>query len=578
MRPADLMPSVAGNGQEYGNRILDESRNIMESMNIKKEEMNNLLTLLFNGENLARTSLDTQSSRQNFNTVNRRYDKSQQTDINAKDEKGYTELMHAVESGNITFMNKSLNTSGIDVNQANKNGDTALMLAVWNDRVECVQALCNAPGIKLNTKNHLGSTALMSAIGLNHFKCAAVLCNTPGIDADKASLYGDTALMSIVNRAKLYSVRSDQKSAYLNCIEALIKHPKAVIDVKTRKWILNLVMEERYPEFLPYLKLTEGEAQDFMFKIKELREEDKITPEKYFILLINLFAYYPECLSYLKLTEGEAQNFMFKIKELREEDKITPEKYIILLINFFACGHLDISYEEVGREDSESMSTLLEPTLNFQTSNGKENYLVPLESMDSKILQEALDKISHKAHERINANKKKLKPLSFFAVNKILDMPHVQTRPDDSEDTEILQQYSELEDVVTDCSELRLVVDEAERVERVKQAALEPNERKKVDAKQEEQRKTDQAILANKAKKAMKAKQTMSELFVKMQEAGRLSVLKKMSFSSQLEAYIKILFKIHTNDVLKRNPFLRDAIKHTLLDRLFLREQAYNQD
>ena len=69
---------------------------------------------------------------------------------------------------------------------------------------------------------------------------------------------------------------------------------------------------------------------------------------------------------------------MFKIKELREKDEIIPEKYFILLINLFACGHVDISYEEAEIKNSESMSTLLEPTLNFQTSNGKGNCLVPL--------------------------------------------------------------------------------------------------------------------------------------------------------------------------------------------------------
>ena len=68
---------------------------------------------------------------------------------------------------------------------------------------------------------------------------------------------------------------------------------------------------------------------------------------------------------------------------------------------------------------------------------------------------------------------------------------------------------------------------------------------------EQEQRKIKEAILVNKAKQAMKAKQTMSELFVKMQGADRLGLLEKIPFSSQLEAYIKILSKIHTKDVSK---------------------------
>ena len=70
----------------------------------------------------------------------------------------------------------------------------------------------------------------------------------------------------------------------------------------------------------------------------------------------------------------------------------------------------------------------------------------------------------------------------------------------------------------------------------------------------------------------------MRELFVKMREVDKLNILKDVSDPSKVVAYIKILLTIHTNDVLKRNPCLGDAIKHTLLDRLFLREQAYNQD
>ena len=143
-------------------------------------------------------------------------------------------------------------------------------------------------------------------------------------------------------------------------------------------------------------------------------------------------------------------------------------------------------------------------------------------------------------------------------------MSHVQTRPDGVDDDEILQQYLELEKVIMNDSASRLA-DKAKK----------PCEQTKVDEQEQKEikrREIEKTILVN------KVKQTMRELFVKMQEADRLGLLEMMSFSSQLEAYIKILFATHTDDVLKRNPFLGDAIKHTLFDRLFLREQAYNQD
>ena len=140
------------------------------------------------------------------------------------------------------------------------------------------------------------------------------------------------------------------------------------------------------------------------------------------------------------------------------------------------------------------MSTRLEPILNFQTSNGKENCLVPLKSIDNKILQEAL--------ERINANKKKLRPLSFLALNKSMDMSHVQTRPDGSVDDQILKQYSELEEVAMDYS-MSCVDDKVKQIEQEKRAARKrPYERTEVDEKQE-QRKIKKTTLVNEAKQTM---------------------------------------------------------------------------
>ena len=622
----------AGNIQEGRNQLSTKGlQSVAENSNDTQEWVTSHTTLSSFWKNLAATLLklfNTQPSVQDANTVNRVDDNSQQTNINAEDENGrtqsiwHTRLMSAVQSNNIPYMKTLLNTPGVDVNKADSFHDTALILAVQRGHVECVKVLIDA-GVDVNQVDHLGGTALILAAEFGHFKCVKVLIDAgvdvnkadsggntalilaarfghfecvevlidAGVDVNEVNIFGDTALILAarfghfecvevlidagvdVNEVNIFgdtalmlATKGSSMPAHFNCIDALIKHPEAVIDVKTRQCILNLVRKSFCPEWLPYLKLTEGEAQDFMFKIKELMEKDKIIPEKYFILLINLFAYYPECLPYLNLTEDEAQDFMFKIKELS---------------------------------------------------------LVPLKSIDNKISQEAIDKISQKALKTINANKRnkrKLQPLSFLAANKIMDMSHVQTRPDGSIDDEILQQYLELEEVIMDYLKFRLAY-EAE------QAASKPCEKLSENSKEQENLKKNtlsysvfsafnllvqflkrfipsyvlafenfqmvseqtsvdktqsqeekRAILANKAKKAMKAKQTMSELFVKMQEAGRLSVLKKMSFPSQLEAYIKILFIIHTNDVLKRNPFLGDAIKHTLLDRIFLREQAYNQD
>ena len=241
----------------------------MESSNDMQEHVNNDQPLSqFEGENLARTLLNTQTSEQSSDTVHRIYDNSEQTDINAEDEEGRTKLMRAVESGDITYMKTLLNTSGVDVNKVGVLGYTALMLAVIGDHAKCVEVLVNAADIDVNKVNTLGDTALMLTANSDHVECVEVLVNAADIDVNKVNMLGDTALMLAMKGAESSPMSSAERSAYLKCIKALTKHPEAVIDVEIRKCILNLVIEDFYPEWLPYLKLTEGEAQDFMFKIK----------------------------------------------------------------------------------------------------------------------------------------------------------------------------------------------------------------------------------------------------------------------------------------------------------------------
>lgn len=84
----------------------------------------------------------------------------QNTDVNEKDNNGFTALIHAAGSGH-TKIAGVLIDNGADVNAKNRAA-TVLMTAVGWGHIENVELLINR-GADVNVKNAYGSTALMYA-------------------------------------------------------------------------------------------------------------------------------------------------------------------------------------------------------------------------------------------------------------------------------------------------------------------------------------------------------------------------------------------------------------------------------
>jgi ankyrin repeat protein len=82
-------------------------------------------------------------------------------DIEAKDNNGWTALMHAVWSRR-TKIAKMLIANGADVNAKDNNGWTALMHAVWGRHTTIAKLLIDN-GADINIKNDKSKTALMHA-------------------------------------------------------------------------------------------------------------------------------------------------------------------------------------------------------------------------------------------------------------------------------------------------------------------------------------------------------------------------------------------------------------------------------
>jgi ankyrin repeat protein len=99
-----------------------------------------------------------------------------QDDVNSKDPRGYTTLMHASTHGhaNIVLL--------LIAQKANVNlkcnapfGSTALIIACDNNRIDCVRLLLAVDGIEVNATDNKKNTALMQASRKGHLDCVQLL-------------------------------------------------------------------------------------------------------------------------------------------------------------------------------------------------------------------------------------------------------------------------------------------------------------------------------------------------------------------------------------------------------------------
>lgn len=119
------------------------------------------------------------------------------SNINERDQHGYTPLLLAAMMGNILTVQVLL-AHRADINANNRNGDTAILLAAHHGHVFIVQVLLNAgadvtAGANINKANLFGNTALhMAAIRENSAVFLALL--GAGANLAIANNHGHTAL------------------------------------------------------------------------------------------------------------------------------------------------------------------------------------------------------------------------------------------------------------------------------------------------------------------------------------------------------------------------------------------------
>jgi ankyrin repeat protein len=100
---------------------------------------------------------------------------SQATDVNVRDEYGWTPLLWAAMNGH-TDVVRVLLVSGANPNTRNKYGWTPLMWAAGQGYGEIVRSLI-ASGARLNAQDRNGWTAIMWAWDGNHQETVAILRN-----------------------------------------------------------------------------------------------------------------------------------------------------------------------------------------------------------------------------------------------------------------------------------------------------------------------------------------------------------------------------------------------------------------
>ena len=110
------------------------------------------------------------------------------------------QIIKAVEDNNATEVIRLIQ-AGTDVNARDNIGYTALMWAAHYDEVDAAKALIQA-GADVNAKDNIGYTALMVTVGKGSFDVAKVLIEA-GADLNARNNDGKTAFMLAEERGSV---------------------------------------------------------------------------------------------------------------------------------------------------------------------------------------------------------------------------------------------------------------------------------------------------------------------------------------------------------------------------------------
>ncbi len=156
--------------------------------------------------------------------------KLKNTEVNKKDNDGWTPLDCAARYDHKECLKALLNEPGILINEKTNDGWTPLNFAARNGHTECLKALLNAPDILVNEKNNDGWTPLNCAARYGHTECLKALLKAPGILINEKNNDGWTPL----NCAARYG--------HTECLKALLNAPSRVLSLNNvTPWIVTLL-------------------------------------------------------------------------------------------------------------------------------------------------------------------------------------------------------------------------------------------------------------------------------------------------------------------------------------------------
>jgi uncharacterized protein len=157
--------------------VLSFSSNVYANDLPQSSESNKPINIQFKQVQQEKTKLDLNAqlliAAQNGNIKEVRSLISQATDVNVRDEYGWTPLLWAAMNGH-TDVVRVLLVSGANPNTRNKYGWTPLMWAAGQGYGEIVRSLI-ASGARLNAQDRNGWTAIMWAWDGNHQETVAIL-------------------------------------------------------------------------------------------------------------------------------------------------------------------------------------------------------------------------------------------------------------------------------------------------------------------------------------------------------------------------------------------------------------------
>ena len=182
------------------------------------------------------------------------------TDINAKDEKGMTALQYAVIKGYPKLIDKLLAFENIKVNSQDGGGLTALHYAVLQRSESAVKGLLAHEGININIKDGNGLTALHHAVK-GYPTLVVWLLSRQAIDVNIKDGNGLTALHHAVLQGSTRAVK------------ALLAHEGIDIEVKDGqgRTALELANELEYKEIVQSLAVNpKGKLTTLWGRLKQM--------------------------------------------------------------------------------------------------------------------------------------------------------------------------------------------------------------------------------------------------------------------------------------------------------------------